>query len=367
MTFMKKFMDILNINNWNKKDIDFYQDDNAKWSSIREPEAMKVEAETMDLKKVTIYFKNGRIIRVVPDVYDYYKAQYYNIDGKTYDTYSIPSIINIPVPNYSKREALGTPVYNLEYLLRMRASQERKRNNNELAYALLEKSTFLMKYTGTYYNYKDFFRIANWLYQDGKIQEAKKVESELSQELSSIYDISSLHSSAFQKVLKECTDIKTDYIYCSCHHGTCPECAKYQCRVYCISGKDKRFPKLPDIVKQFGGFHEGCRHTFYPFFLHIDKVIKDSDFNSHEVFEYSNRPFVDDRTEYDKQLHLERLENQRKRMESAHNKEMYYLLKEKMPDKMPKSLSGFTRMKNANSKNYQTIVQAAKEIGIDIT
>lgn len=367
MTFMKKIMDILNMDNWNKNRTPIVQCDDTKWLSIRDPEAMKNEAETMDLKNVTIYFENGQISNVIPDVYDYYKAQYYNIDGKIYDTYSIQSISSIPVPDYSKRKAFGTPVYYLEYLLRMRASQERKNNNNELAYALLEKSTFLMKHTGTFYNYNDFFRIANWLYKDGKIQEARQVESELSQELSPIYDITSLRSSAFQKVLKDCKSIRTDYIYCSCHHGTCPECAKYQCRVYCISGKDKRLPKLPDIVKQYGGFHEGCCHTFHPFFLDIDDTIRDSDLNCHNVFEYSNRPFTDNRTEYDKQLYLERLENQRKRNESAHNKEIYYLLKEKIPDIMPKSLSGFTRMKNANSKNYQAIVQAAQEIGIDLS
>ncbi len=363
MTFMRKLIDLLDMDNWYRSsDHPNVLPNCAKWSSIRDEKEMEIERNTIDLKNVTIYFKDGIIIDVIPDVYDYYKAQFYNIDGEIYDTYSIKSVQSIPEVDFSRRKMLGTPVYYLEYLLRMRASQERKLRNNPLAYALLEKSTQLMKNTGTFYSKKDFLRLANWLYEDGEYDTAKKVESEL---LNIFPNESSLHLQAFKKMLSECKACHTDYIFCSSHGGTCPICAKYQCRVYCISGKDKRLPKLPDVVYQYGGFHKGCRHSFYPFYLDIS-TFSDHHLQKHDVYQYSNRPFEDDRSDADKQLYAQRLENQKKLKESEENKKLYYELMQIIPDVMPKSVAGFTKMKRANSINYQKIVKAAHDIGIEI-
>lgn len=374
MTFMRKFMDMLKLSNHNigkvhnsqRHSTSILNNTPPKWLSVRDDKAMEVERKTLDLKNITIFFDNGVISDVVPDVYSYYEAQYYNIDGIVYDSYSIESIKKIPIPNYSKVKLTGTPVYSLDYLLNIRASQERRKKNNQLAYVLLEKSLELMKHSQSLHNEKQITRIVNWLYEDGKLVEAEDKKIKLQKDFPYAFNRTLLHKEIFEKQLRLCKELGTDYIYCSCHHGTCPECAKYQCRVYCISGKDKRLPKLPDIVKQYGGFHEGCRHTFHAFFLNTFSTIQDSDLHEHDVYRYSNRPFIDDRTESDKQMHLERLEKKAKEKESAYNKEIYYLLKEKIPDIMPKSLSGFTRMKNINSKNYQAIVQAAQEIGIEI-
>jgi len=38
-----------------------------------------------------------------------------------------------------------------------------------------------------------------------------------------------------------------------------------------------------------------------------------------------------------------------------------------MPDIAPKSLSGYARMKNANTENYRKLVEQAKEKGISIS
>ena len=333
-----------------------------KWSSIRDEKEMEIERNTMDLKNVTIYFKDGIIVDVVPDVYDYYKAQFYNIDGKVYDSYSIESVKSIPEFDFSNRKLLGTPVYYLEYLLRIRASQERKIQNNDLAYALLIKSTNLMKKTGQHYNSEDFLRLSNWLYKDGQYEHAKRVEQEL---LATFPDTASLHLKVFQKALAECKEFDTDYIFCSSHQGACPICAKYQCRVYCISGKDPRFPKLPDIVYKYGGFHEGCRHNFFPHNLNKE-TIEDHNSRKYDAYEHSNRPFIDDRSDADKQYYIIHIEKMKKKEESLKNKEIYYFLMQKIPEVMPKSVAGFTKMKRTNSANYQKIVKAAHDAGIDI-
>lgn len=363
MTFMRKLIDLLDMDNWYRSsDHPNVLPNCAKWSSIRDEKEIEIERDTIDLKNVMIYFKDGIINDVVPDVYDYYKAQYFNINGTVYDTYSVESVQSIPKFDFSNRKILGTPVYYLEYLLRMRASQERKIHNNVLAYALLRKSTQLMENTGTLYNSKDFLRLANWLYQDGKYEQAKTIEKEL---LSMINNTVPIHLEAFQQTIANCKQLHTDYIVCPYSSGTCPVCALYQMRVYCISGRDKRFPKLPDIVYQHGGFHNGCRHTFYPFFLGVSSF-KNQYLQDCDPIKYSNRPFIDDRSDSDKQLYLQRMENQKKHEEAAMNKRIYYELMQKIPEVMPKSVAGFTKMKRANSINYQKIVKAAHDIGIEI-
>ena len=39
---------------------------------------------------------------------------------------------------------------------------------------------------------------------------------------------------------------------------------------------------------------------------------------------------------------------------------------QELPNIMPKSIAAFTKMKKANSLNYQKIVKAAQEIGIEL-
>ena len=141
--FFKKLLTVKN------DEINDYQEPSIyKWNSVKNDIELSYESRDVDLKNVTIYFTNGVITNVIPDVYNYYYAQYYIIDEKKYDSYSIESIKSIPCPDFDKRKKLscyGTPVYYLEYILNMRASQERKKGNTALAYTLLEKSLEFMR------------------------------------------------------------------------------------------------------------------------------------------------------------------------------------------------------------------------------
>lgn len=92
---------------------------------------------------------------------------------------------------------------------------------------------------------------------------------------------------ALKKTLKDAKSLETDLLEMSEHEGTCPICAQYQGRVFSISGDDKRFPKLPDIVFKTGGLHEGCRHSFFPFLYGISKSTNGHD----DIISFSNRPF----------------------------------------------------------------------------
>ena len=76
----------------------------------------------------------------------------------------------------------------------------------------------------------------------------------------------------------------TDYVKMTTMPQCCKLCAAYQDKVYCISGKDKRFPALFKTVLRSGYAlpHPNCRHEFIPWFIEMEspadvaKAIKDS-------------------------------------------------------------------------------------------
>lgn len=61
----------------------------------------------------------------------------------------------------------------------------------------------------------------------------------------------------------------------------------------------------------------------------------------------------------------EKAEKQAKALNEELEKE-YQWITDNLPDIAPKSLSGYKRMKNSNSKNYQNIVSKAKQKGFII-
>lgn len=63
----------------------------------------------------------------------------------------------------------------------------------------------------------------------------------------------------------------TDYVRCTTIWPTCEICAKYQGKIYCISGRDKRFPALFKTALRSGYalIHPNCRHEFIPVWLEL--------------------------------------------------------------------------------------------------
>ena len=329
------------------------------WKQLRNGKRMEFERNNIDLTTVTIFFHNGIICRIVPDVQSYYSARYYVIEGNFYDTYSLEDVKSIPIPVFN--ESYGTPVYNLEYLLKMRASEEREKENYELSYDLMYKTIECMKASRIMYGKKEYLQFIMWLYKDGRIEEAAMLEKRLRREEPEVFDINLFHKNHFLSAIKQCKDFDTDYIYCGGHTCTCSECAKYQNRVYSISGKDSAYPKLPDFVYEYGGFHPGFRHCFYPF---SGDSIADKNGNYVDALEYSNRPFVDDRTPEEIEGYNQYLKKAEKERLHDENLKAFYILKKELPDVMPKSYSTFAQYKAHNSDKYINILNSANEKGI---
>lgn len=81
-------------------------------------------------------------------------------------------------------------------------------------------------------------------------------------------------------------ELKYDLVKMSFHNGSCPVCRKYENRIYSISGKDKRFPKLNiPFSNGFAVIHPNCRHTLEPYIPKFNNIQED--------IARSNQPFAE--------------------------------------------------------------------------
>ena len=183
---------------------------------------------------------------------------------------------------------------------------------------------------------------------------------------------------------------KTDLVIMSAHGASCSECAKYQGRVFSLTGRDKRFPKFPPGISLYGGVHPGCGHTFSSYIHGVNDPMLNYTLTfqtnvapkyKKDIIAFSNRPFIDDRLPEDiekARAHTAKLKAEREQRlyYEAHMMEIevqrgidklnYKWLQENLPDICPKSYSGYKRMKNGNTKNYRKLVAKAKEKGRNI-
>jgi hypothetical protein len=97
--------------------------------------------------------------------------------------------------------------------------------------------------------------------------------------------------------INECKEFDVDLVQISTHYPTCEICAPLQGKVFSISGKDKRYPKLTDEYRP--PFHPNCRHVLTPY-------VREFDDNAEETQRYSNTSLTKDpRSEAEKQAYKE--------------------------------------------------------------
>ncbi len=96
------------------------------------------------------------------------------------------------------------------------------------------------------------------------------------------------------KHISDIRELNLDYI-CVENRPCCEKCAPFVKRYYNLSGKDSRFPKLPNFFLSAENVNH-CDINFYP----VDRVIIDTFIETQDrgdIVAISNRPFVDDRNE----------------------------------------------------------------------
>lgn len=338
-------------------------------------------------KYVTAYFRDGLLYKISPKVSDlytnrelFYDARFIVVDGKKYDLESLKSIESIQPP---KRFApfTNTPLGitgNLVYVLRMKASNLKQKGLKEEAFSLLKTATELMPISEVLWTRYDYLRYARWLAADGN-EEAARTATRCVDELLGYTESPKPILEQVDKInMQNAKSLGTDLVEAEFYYNCCDECTKYRGRYYSISGKDKRFPKKPNI--------ENCTCSglsFSPVIFGISKPLVSIFLNREiDIIKYSNRPFVVERFPDEIKIaeKLKKVEEEEREIDEAYapfgqrlseiqnnNREQYAWICEYLPELAPKSLGGYTRMKNSGSKNFDKLVQAAKEKGKDIT
>lgn len=275
---------------------------------------------------------------------------------KVYDFNSIEGIESITVADVKNQKKDTDMLDSIEYVLQRKATEHKKNERLDLAIACLRKSNELMPYVHTMYGEKEYMRLVEYLKISRQFDEARFVEADLREKYPNIFNFDIVKLKNFNETLRMCKESKIDLVECTTHEVTCEICSKYQGRIFTISGKDKRFPKLPDEVYKYGGFHKECRHNFYAYNEKYATTFE-------EDIKNSNRPFADERSKAEK----EEYEKQKKEAyELKIDKKEYDEILEHLPDIAPKSFGGYRKMKNTKSRNYLKLAEAAKEKGIDI-
>ncbi len=329
----------------------------------------------------TVYYAYGHVQKVLPPLLgSYYEnrdiinaATFIVSDGVAYDLTDIQSIRSIKIPNYhiyapnKVGEELGVTGC-LDYVLRMRSGLYWREGNFDLSIACLEKATELMKYSSVGWPPKDFFRIVNELNDLGRFKRAEKwkawIEHNIPGATSAIAPIAAtmesrepLSSQQRKELLEGCKYLDTDLVEVGDSGVCCEVCAKYRNRIYTLTGKDSRFLRFPK------DFHKSCGLSVYPYIWGVHEPV----FSCSDPVSYSNRPFSDDRTAEEKanrEKWLQKMTQQPEVLKTPSlTRIIYYRLKQILPDDSPKSLSGFSRMRKSNSKNYQALVKKAEAAG----
>ncbi|MCD8192872.1 MAG: phage minor capsid protein [Oscillospiraceae bacterium] len=319
---------------------------------------------------VIVYYEHGQVVKMLPEPnVSYYEvrerineAEVIVSDGVKYDLTDKNSICSISVPSYTythtNRHAIDLGVTGfLDYVLRMHASLLWVNDKYDLAILCLEKATQLMAYSTIGWQQKDFFRIVDWLTELGRFKRAAEWRAWIEKNTKTMQD---LEQESFSRTLESCQFLQTDLVEVGSVGTCCSICAKYRNRIYSLSGKDKRFPKFPK------DFHMSCGLHVSPFIYGV----MEPRFKCKNYILHSWRPFIDCRSKKEKQAHikwLEDIEKTKYRERPADlNHIVYYWFKPKFPNDFPKSLSAFSRMRNANTEKYQALVQKIEKAGYKI-
>lgn len=153
-------------------------------------------------------------------------------------------------------------------------------------------------------------------------------------------------------VLNRMQDNGNDLVYVNTVGITCPICAKYQGRVYSLSGSDSRFPKL--TVRP--PYHGHCVHSTSPWVeeYHDDLEVK-------RMMKDSNRPFDDNRSEQNIKRYQE-LQKEKSPKNDTYKQWIRY--KARMPD-LP-DLRQFASQKARDTNTFKQWQEDYRNVGAKI-
>lgn len=272
-------------------------------------------------------------------------------DFPDYNLNDIDSVNSIFIPAIALSNDEKGFYNNLNYVLQKKATQHKKNNNMDLAIACLYKSNEIMTILDNRIA-KTYLRLIEFLEYDGKFEEADFEKERLEKELPQIFNPAFSNEN-----LAKCDD---DLIIFS-GSRLCPLCSIYNRRVYSRLGRNDKFPSFSFFPIELTASRCPVCDTYLGFSNYYTEIQNKKELS--DIINYSNSPITDKRTEDEKQLFIEsQQEKQRKKQTEIE----YKWIRRYLPDIAPKSLSGYSKMKNANSSNFQKLKEKALSMGFEI-
>lgn len=276
-----------------------------------------------------------------------------------YDLDSLEGIESIPTPlrKLLPYPGVASPINEIEYVLQRKATQHKRNGRMDLAIACLKKSNQIMPKARFNYPLSDYMRLVSYLEKDGQIEEAKRVELELRQMMPELFETQAerLNTALRKLVDDEQTTAGHDLVvWWGNFRPKCEECAKFRYdRVYSISGKDKRYPPLSVVPLKTCSCPSG-----YTAYLEELASVEQNRRYLKKAWNFFDERSVEEKELYGKQ--------QKQLREDERDRQNYEKMRNLMPERAPRSYSGFKNMKNRRSKNYLLLLEEAKLIGIDL-
>ena len=313
-----------------------------------------------------------------------------------YDLTCAEGIKAIPASaSLHRGDGISTYTSDIDYYLQRKGREYETSGNIELAILCLKKSNEIRMFCKNGYRRSDYYNLVGLLARTGRISEAKSEKERIDTYFSSFpgWDCDSelcIPENMVKRVVDSANMLHTDLVIMDVHENACSECAKYQGRVFSLTGRDRRFPKMPDVFWKYGAIHPGCGHSFQPFIygetdpdlkytLSIQRGVRW--WHTRNIVAYSYRPFVDDRPQSDVEAARSLFAKRKEETELQQNRWDHFIeveaergsdarnfawLQKNLPEVCPKSFSGYRRMKSQNTRNFQKLASAAKNYGIDL-
>lgn len=179
-----------------------------------------------------------------------------------YDMDTLEGINSIPVPakNYHTGNDLKDCIY---YILQRKATEHKKAGRIDCAIACLRKSNELSDYEPKpLLSEKEYLRLVKYIELTNDYELAQQELNKIYQHHPEFKDKRISNLIRIKNVLDRCKKLNIDCVTISTNNS-CPICSKYNSKVFSISGKTKKYPKLPSEISKNGGFCPNCTLGIY--------------------------------------------------------------------------------------------------------
>lgn len=308
----------------------------------------------------------GPPVTMSPEEYSQMRRMEIDELERNYDLNTLEGIASIPVP--SKKQKRGTS-YSMTgqieyYLSHIKGGAYQTNNQVELALACYKKANELMPFAVTSYPASEYMKYVNLLKKVRRFDEARAEQAKIDTRFE-LLDAELEEKWLPENRLREQADILygSDLIETSFRLAVCPECAKFRNRRYSMYGRDPRYPRYPEFLKN-NPLH--CNLLCYPV-IHGVQTMYDYNNVPIDPIAHSNRPFIDDRTQEEKDNYALAQEKERTDSQREADRRDYDWLWEHMPEICPKSFSSYRKIKKSNSDNFQKIYEAVQGSGYKLS